>query len=332
MKLSVLSVQCPSMNDKIFCEKNSPRNGENTINDTTCYTYFDPDLFCSLNVISCDIFLLISRPNEKNKSNLLLARYMKSSLPLSSNRKAKKMFQSVQSFSIEKKHNNGIERNRYGGALGTVTYSREMFDLFHTKNSSPRKSRGVFWLPDYQKDNSCTALTLSYRGTKDGTIKTFKYANPKYGGQFTMKWKMFKEFPFLLEFCMFKPLVSTVIRSLNLETVISPEAISNESEKLTVIETDVLNIGRNLKPEFMSSLHVYCAMYMKYDRYTLVCHPVGRHIDNFGKGVSSKLENRFCMSFELDRFNRTNIGKVGSLPYGRGGAGLHSYAFAVLDW
>ena len=67
------------------------------------------------------------------------------------------------------------------------------------------------------------------------------------------------------------------------------------------------------------------------DMYTLVCHPVGRHKDNFGKKSGSKLENRFCMLFDNDKYNRTNISGTGSRPYGRGDNGLRSYTYAILD-
>ena len=51
-------------------------------------------------------------------------------------------------------------------------------------------------------------------------------------------------------------------------------------------------------------LQSYCALYtIEKDMYTLVCHPVGRHKDNFGKKSGSKLENRFCMSFDNDKNN-----------------------------
>ena len=80
-------------------------------------------------------------------------------------------------------------------------------------------------------------------------------------------------------------------------------------------------------------LQSYCALYtIEKDMYTLVCHPVGRHKDNFWKKSGSKLENRFCMSFDNDKNNWTNISGSGSRPYGRGDNGLRSYTYAILDW
>ena len=56
-------------------------------------------------------------------------------------------------------------------------------------------------------------------------------------------------------------------------------------------------------------------------KHTLVQHPVGFHQNVFGKGVPSKLENsRVFYNFARDGSS------------GRGGFGLGTFAYAILDW
>ena len=59
--------------------------------------------------------------------------------------------------------------------------------------------------------------------------------------------------------------------------------------------------------------------------YTLVMHPVGRHLDFFADNKPS-LENRICFSFKLKRDGTSGLKNTG-YKYGRGGCGLH-----LLDW
>ena len=56
-------------------------------------------------------------------------------------------------------------------------------------------------------------------------------------------------------------------------------------------------------------------------KHTLVQHPVSFHQDIFGKGDSSKLENRRVFY---------NYARHGSSE--RGGFGLGTFAYAILDW
>ena len=76
----------------------------------------------------------------------------------------------------------------------------------------------------------------------------------------------------------------------------------------------------------------YCEFYRYYSdefaTWTLVRHPVGRHLDVF-KGEKASLENRICFSCKLLPEEKL---KTGSARYGRGGAGINSHCFALLDW
>ena len=62
--------------------------------------------------------------------------------------------------------------------------------------------------------------------------------------------------------------------------------------------------------EVSSIMEKFCyvfTMFKEKDTYALMCHPVGRHNDKFKNGITSKLENCFCMFLSLDQHNKTNV-------------------------
>ena len=63
----------------------------------------------------------------------------------------------------------------------------------------------------------------------------------------------------------------------------------------------------------------------KFNNYTMVLHPVGRHYDVFADSKPA-LENRVCFKIENIRSSL----KLNS--YGRGGCGLNNFCFAIVDW
>ena len=91
--------------------------------------------------------------------------------------------------------------------------------------------------------------------------------------------------------------------------------------------------------EVSSIMEKFCyvfTMFKEKDTYALMCHPVGRHNDKFKNGITSKLENCFCMFLNLDQHNKTNVKGIdaceNNYAYGRGRNWIHSYSIAVLDW
>ena len=64
-------------------------------------------------------------------------------------------------------------------------------------------------------------------------------------------------------------------------------------------------------------------MYTCMNKYTIVCHPVGMHLDTF-HGNGSSLENKVCFEISLG----ANEGE----SQGRGGSRERKFVFALLDW
>ena len=67
-----------------------------------------------------------------------------------------------------------------------------------------------------------------------------------------------------------------------------------------------------------------------YLNFTLVMHPVGRHLDEFSDRKPS-LENKVFFSFPLSKNESSGLANTG-YKYGRGGAGLNKFCYALLDW
>mgnify|MGYP001211765819 FL=1 len=330
-QFSILIVQCPILN-----MKSSKSLGDNTLSDVNSYTYFNPDHFCKINNIQCDVLLFTTIPNCHKKSNLLLCRYYSNELPTYTRSTKINLFKQLLNLLQSPKKNKYLERNRIGGSSGVTNYTDNLLKLIHNHNSSPRKGKGVVFLR--QKSNC--SWRFFYIGTIDGKVHTFVYGNPQIGGKFHLKNEFFFDYPFLKDFCMSKALTSLIITSLQYQDIISPQAISFETNKLHFVCNMIQNDDSILVHDYhenwdnLSLIDKFCLTYNTKDTYTLVCHPVGRHNDYFSRNIPSKLENRFCMFFELDKHLQTNIENLNGyyFPCGRGGNGVMSYSFAVLDW
>jgi hypothetical protein len=217
--------------------------------------------------------------------------------------------------------NDGLERIRVGGSSGFITYSDELLKLMMTPNSTPRNSLGVLWLKDV--DN--LKWHFFYISTKVGEAMTWQYSNPKEGGQVTMSPKVFQKYNFLCSFVSTKGLAAAIVVAIgNTDISICPIAVKEELQNVAFTRKFIeqFSLDKNLSPQ--QKLGLFYAFYSEnYLSYTLVQHPVGRHLDTFANGKPS-LENRVCFSFLL----RQNEKK----GYGRGGAGMHRFCFALLDW
>lgn len=331
--MTIVVIQCP-INfpyDPKHCKK-----GANKLDEEETYTFFCPDDFIQQNNYKCQILLFMTKPNKAMKSNLLLMRDYENEIPNYNNSSSKNLFKALREL-LGANNTNYMEVHRSGGAMGLISYNRELKDLLFTPNSSPRKSKGVLVL----RGKDLRFWLLIYRGTKDGLVKSHKYANPKYGGRFKMTMEIFQQFPFLYHFCMWKPLCLIIMETLQLDGIVSPTAFRSERKKLDEVKiiVDKMNKGQQCfkdTNEIWSQydrLQKYCYIFSKYyDTYTLVTHPVGRHVDIFQKETPCKLENRFLIRFCLDQNNQTNLKGTGYNHFGRGGSGLSNYVFSVLDW
>ena len=174
-----------------------------------------------------------------------------------------------------------------------------------------------------------------YISTKDGKLKQTHYTNPQPGGKFTLQSKIITKYDFMIKFLSTKPTAASICKEICKDDTIpiseiSPLACENELENQNITRQFMKRYISNQKRLGISAncnvrelfYHFYSS---KFNNYTLVMHPVGRHYDVFADKCAS-LENRVC--FKIDGL-RT---KLPVLPYGRGGCGLGNFCFAILDW
>lgn len=220
--------------------------------------------------------------------------------------------------------NGGIERRRSGGSSGFVSYSESFMRLMSTSNSSPRASCGAVWLR--AKDD--LKFYVMYMSTKEGDVKSFQYSTPVRGGSFLMPEELLKKHVALRTFIMTKSLAADIITKIEEE----PHEVHGLSSgyRICPVACSEEIICANHARAFVSAtltaqdqrrqLNFYLFYNVNFIKFTLVQHPVGRHKDIFADGKPS-LENRICFSFQ----------KKGN-DYGRGGAGMDNFCYALLDW
>ena len=174
-----------------------------------------------------------------------------------------------------------------------------------------------------------------YIGTNDGIQKYTYYTNPQPGGQFIVDGKFLQKYKFMELFVSSKPIAALILNQLEQDDSINMNNICPMACKIEL--QNVCNTKKFLKgylksPHFRriaEEKNVQTIFYQyyatKYVNYTMVSHPVERHYDVFADGKPS-LENRVCFVVENIRSN------LSLTTYGRGGAGINKFCFAILDW
>ena len=287
-----------------------------------------------------DVSLLIGYDNTKeDTASILLCRFHKMNPSFKLKKQnSKSLLKDLQN----ELKNDGLERRRVGGSSGKIGFTKEMKLLMKTHNSSPRCSKGVVWL----KDKSDLKWHLFYLGTKDGDLKYTYYTTPRPGGSFLMPPDKFETYHFLQDFASTKALAAIIVTKLesnperpfpNLR--ICPIAVAEELANATAsreflkafIQKD--SAPKNQKPpadKRIIKLMFYQFYALHFLNFTLIMHAVGRHLDSFSENKPS-LENRICFTFPLNDYKKTELSNTG-YRYGRGGAGMDVFCYALLDW
>jgi hypothetical protein len=212
--------------------------------------------------------------------------------------------------------------------------------------SCPRNGKGTVWV------RGIDTWYLYYIGTYDGQLKTCKYTNPVPGGSFRFDNLSIEKFPFISEFISIKPITALIINALQdrmlkkpgFNVQITPQAV--RAELLNIAETrqviqcshsgngDELPLDLEKAPTQLMKKNPFLAFYTVYNRdhvkFTLVCHPVGLHLDTFADKMPS-LENKVCFEIPKRRVPQTTL--ISNHPHGRGGGSSPSqFVFGLLDW
>ena len=128
---------------------------------------------------------------------------------------------------------------------------------------------------------------------------------------------------FLLDFIMTKPLAAMILTQVQ---VLVGLKICSGAVKKELLSSDLTraHIHEHSKSPTDWKRDFYIFYSEMFVKFTLVCHPVGLHLDVLSDKLPL-LENIICFSFDnnteyLDSFR------------GRGGCGQGKYVFALLDW
>ncbi len=288
-----------------------------------------------------DVTIIIGSDGFGSHASILLCRFHKLSPSLT---KAQKQSLFMEAWSSLKRSK--YESTRSGGSSG-LTEKNNYFQTFLSEPGiCPRNSKGSVWIRGRHD------WFLYYIGTFDGKLKKFKYTNPVPGGTFLFKQSAIIENPFLHDFMKARPLTALLIewiqpRVTNKEgfgVQITPHAVAAEllhlKETLTHLSDSIAGIPLDLTPSRqrvpsdlreMSRKHAFFFLYCRnHVRYTLVCHPVGFHLDYFAENVP-KLENKVCFKLPLACLPHGKLSD--SHPYGRGGdPSTSQFVYAILDW
>ena len=153
---------------------------------------------------------------------------------------------------------------------------------------------------------------------------------------------------FLQNFISTKPLAAAILTEiqstigkhpdlpkLKICTIAVKQELQNAQTARRFVKTFVKNYNstktsKQWYKRHEESLLFYTFYAIHFLNFTLVMHPVGGHLDTFADDEPS-LENRVCFSFNLNQDGRTGIPHTG-YRYGRGGAGMNKFCFALLDW
>lgn len=291
--------------------------------------------------VAPDVTMIVGSDGEGTQASVLLCRFH-NLVPSLSNIEKNSLFKHVWDSLKSTK----FESKRSGGSSG-LTQGNNVFKRFVSNpGTSPRNGKGSVWIQGRH------VWYLYYIGTFDGKSKNFAYTNPVPGGSFHFKVNALERFPFLLDFVSTKPFTALLIDWIQprikhkpgFRIQIAPQAV--ESELMKITDTECLlsctraGISHNLSdnkrtvPDAIMKMNRKAAFYSVYSqyhvKYTLICHPVGFHLDYFANNLPS-IENKVC--FEISKEFLPDDTIYNSNPNGRGGCSSDNlFVFAILDW
>lgn len=266
------------------------------------------DLFTSPKTTSdVDVSIVLGENPTQHKSLLLLRFWQSRKMP--KNFSVAKFYKDI----TDRLPRNGVTVTRTGGSSGLTKtkFDKPMRAFLNHDSSFPRIACAVKFVRHklYYSTYYISPYTLK-------VAKRFKMSAAQYGGVFKVDNTLVKKYPFFLDFAEAKIIAAVLCDGVTRFTghSIHPKAVQNE----LAAYNNALNCP--LDKLFPSNMHkATLAAFAQCAQHTLVCHPVGYHLDRF-KDLGSKLENKKCFIVP------------GYSLFGRGGAGQGNYVVAVLDW
>ena len=124
-----------------------------------------------------DVTFVLGKFAKREVQSLLVARFYRQYSSSPSPDMVHTLFTSVMKIT----HTHGIERTRFGGAMGIFNDNpQSMLECLSQQSLAPRKRCGTIVVP------SKTSFQVIYISA-EGLPKKWKYSVPKYGGQLKME-------------------------------------------------------------------------------------------------------------------------------------------------
>lgn len=203
----------------------------------------------------------------------------------------------------------GFEAIRRGGSSGATELNAHFFKFLHHNSNFPRRGNGVKLI---RRTFGWDTLYVKPWHPRREVVSFGRYSQPQPGGSFHLPRELLLKFPVLSEFIKLKIYTAQVLEVLNRDHgyALQPLAVRKTLDDLKEAKS------------FSGNIDDILSLVSSKNMYSMVCYPVGYHVDTFEKNMPS-LENKLCF------INKRWKGTKGC---GRGGAGPNQYVWALLDW
>ena len=176
----------------------------------------------------------------------------------------------------------GYEAKRTGGSSGLTRINSDLFSFMNVPGNFPVKGKSIKVL---RKKLTFECFYISRMKEKAGTFVKVIYSQPKVGGSFHLPFEVLSQFRFLKKFILSKVMAAMILKYINDETYkkVQVDAVANELSNVK------LPLNKQNPTEFDEMIQLYNT----FNKFTLVTHPVGYHLDVFSEKKPS-LENKMC--------------------------------------
>jgi len=155
--------------------------------------------------------------------------------------------------------------------------------------------------------------------------KRVPYSPPKKGGNFRLKSKDFKKFPFLADFAELKVIAARIVSALNESDLFS----SHKKISVMAVEQELSNLAHCIDAYDKDDRLTILEKYNNFNKHSIVAYNVGLHLDVFHRH-SASFENKAVFHAKaFDYGDKTSI----DWEYSRGGGKTpREFHYALLDW
>ena len=174
----------------------------------------------------------------------------------------------------------GFKAMRRGGSSGATAIKEEHFQFLDHEASFPRKANQIKII---QQELGWDTVCMKPWHPRQKAISFNRCCQPQRGGSFHLPPKLMKKFPVLCEFMKLKIHTAQIMAVLNTEHGCALQSLAAKTMR------DDLSEAQEMSGDVFEILCLVFSM----DTHSMVCYPVGCHVDTFAKNKAS-LENKIC--------------------------------------